>query len=269
MDLVAPENYNIKTRIGSLLFDIHLDNTFRLANPPSRFNKHHHSMYEIHFITEGSGSLVFDNEAIELRPTYYYVIPPGIYHAIVPDRQNTLRKYTIRFQYMELNEHEQHFPANEVETIKKMLASTLLLSSQDKSDNVRLLQEINSEVEHQSLGYYTKLQSLINLLLINMFRASAPTPMPVYRIPHRIGDDKHSLVIDEYFDHYRSGLTLHDLAAKLRLSTRQTNRILQKMYHATFRQKLTDIRIEEGKELLKNSKDTITFIADQLGFSSS
>ncbi|MBP1990741.1 helix-turn-helix transcriptional regulator [Paenibacillus eucommiae] len=264
----SPENYNIKTRIGPLLFDIVLDDTFRLANAPSLFNRHNHSVYEIHFVIEGKGKLVMDRLEVELQPHYCYVIPPGIYHAVIPDKGSQLRKFTIRFTYTELNEHELFFPANEVEALKSALAEVSYFCMEDTGENYRLLTDINQELENRPIGYYTKLQSCFNQLFVNLIRAAAPGTQSAYTIPRRIAYDKRGMIIDAFFDQYRSGLTIEDLASELRLSPRQTNRILQKMYNTTFRQKLTDIRMEEGKDRLKNSTDSVTSIAAQLGFAS-
>lgn len=264
------ENYNIKTRIGPLLFDIVMDDSFRYATAPSLFNRHNHASYEIHFIVEGEGSLTLDSEQIPIQANYYYFIPPRVYHSIIPKTATSLRKYTIRFQFTELNEHDLYFPANEIQALKKTLSNMTQCSSAEQSDNLLLLHQINMELEQQSLGYYAKLQALFNQLLINVLRTSSPDTtnnMP-YQMPRRLSFDKRSNIIENFFDQYQKDLMLETLAELLNLSPRQTNRILQSMYQLSFRQKLIDVRIEESKVRLENTNDSIMMIAEQTGFKS-
>lgn len=212
--------------------------------------------------------MIVGSDKVELLPNHYYLIPPGIYHTITQDSKSTLCKYTIRFEYTELNEHDLYFPANEVEAIKIALSNMHRFSVAEMGENLSLLQKINDELEQRSLGYYTKLQSYFNQILITVMRTTSPDTHMSYNIPRRLGHDKRSQIIESFFDRYSSELTLEDLAAQLRLSQRQTNRILQKMYNRSFRQILIDIRIEESKARLKDTEDSIMLIAEQLGFTS-
>ncbi|MDF2719225.1 MAG: response regulator [Paenibacillus sp.] len=113
------------------------------------------------------------------------------------------------------------------------------------------------------------MQSGFNEILIELMRAltsfsaaSVPIPLPGM-------DDARSQLIDDYFDHYSSHLTLEHLSGLLHLSTRQTNRVLQQMYKKTFSEKLADIRIEAARKQLAHTKLPVSLIAEQLGFASS
>ena len=264
----SPENYNIKTRIGPILFDIYLDDSFLSAQAPSRSNRHNHANFELHFIVEGGGLLMMNGEEIRLQPGHYYVIPPGVYHAILTDPAIRLSKYTFRFDYTELNDYDTYFPANEVERLKTALTGIGYFYERDQAGNICILHDVIHELSMQSLGYYAKLQSCFNQVLVNVIRSTASGTQPPYRIPSRLGEDNRSLIIDAFFDQYRSDLTLEQLAGQLQLSPRQTRRILSKLYGTTFMEKLEDIRIEEAKDRLKHSKDSILMISEKLGFTS-
>ncbi|MDF2671049.1 MAG: transcriptional regulator, AraC family [Paenibacillus sp.] len=264
----SSENYNIKTRIGSLLFDIYLDGSFLSADAPSRSNRHNHSMVEIHFILSGSGRLVLNREEITLLPQHFYVIPPGLYHAILVGKHETLGKYTFRFEYAELRDGDSFFPVDEVEALKSALANIQYAGTPDHDGNIPILQQIIRELELRPLGYYAKLQSCFNQILVHVLRSNSSLASGSYHIPNRMSDDQRSHIIDQYFDQYNTNLTLEHLSELLHLSTRQTNRILRQMYNTTFRDKLADIRIEEAKDRLRNSNDSITLISERLGFAS-
>ncbi|MDF2815920.1 MAG: transcriptional regulator, AraC family [Paenibacillus sp.] len=264
------ENYNIRTRIGSLLFDIYLDDTFLSAHAPHRSNRHNHSMMEIHFIVSGKGVLVLNREEITLKPNHYYVIPAGVYHAILAgtDKLEPLCKYTFRFEYVELKETESYYPASEIESLRTSLCNMQYSEAADHDGNLSLLQQIIHELETRPLGYYAKLQAYFNQILIHVLRSNTSLQTSAYHIPNRISDDQRSHVIDTFFDQYNMNLTLEDLADLLHLSTRQTNRIIRQLYNTTFRDKLADIRIEEAKDRLRNTNDSVTLISEQLGFAS-
>lgn len=268
MNRELSEHYNIQTRIGPLLFDIHLDGTFLSAQGPSRTNRHNHSSYELHFVVEGSGRLVLNRDEIELQPDHYYVIPPGVYHAIIPIARGGLRKYTFRFDYTVHKENGIVFPANEAASLRTALMGMPYWEERDLSGNIDILHHIVRELDVQPLGYYAKLQSLFNQIIVNVIRSTASQVHAPTQMPSRMSDDRRSQVIDAFFDQYRSDLNLEDLAEQLLLSPRQTSRILCQLYGTTFRQKLADIRIEEAKDRLKHSKDSILLIAEQLGFAS-
>ncbi|MBO9610726.1 MAG: AraC family ligand binding domain-containing protein, partial [Paenibacillaceae bacterium] len=262
----SPETYNFKTRVGPLLFDVFLDDTFSLGTAPKRFNPHNHASFEAHFIIGGTGRLALYREEIPLQPGTCHVIPPGVYHAVVSERADPLRKYTLRFNYTELGDYDLYFPANEVASLKAALSRIGYFAVADREGDCRSLGEINEELERKSLGYYAKIQSILNRVLIHLLRAGAGTAesLPVYGVPRRLGNDSHASIIEEFFDHYDSNLSLADLAAQLGLSPRQTNRILQQRYRASFRQKLADIRMEDAKDRLQRTDATVAQIAEQL-----
>ena len=61
---------------------------------------------------------------------------------------------------------------------------------------------------------------------------------------------------------------LEELAVKLGLGTRQTERLLQKHYGKTFLQKKTEARMSAAAILLTDSSRSITSVAEALGYSS-
>ena len=75
-------------------------------------------------------------------------------------------------------------------------------------------------------------------------------------------------MIEEYFLYQYRSLSLEDLAKRLGLSTRQTERLLQKQYGKTFLQKKTEARMSAAAILLSNAEYSITSIAEELGYSS-
>jgi AraC-like DNA-binding protein len=250
------------------MFTIHLDATFLSDGSPAMQNQHNHAMCELHFVESGSGLLSLSGKEEELIPHTAYLIPAGLYHAFQSDRFTPLRKYTFRFEYLEMDEHSDG-PPEEAETLKAVFLPKDFRRIPNQECLLPLFQRITRELQERRLGYYTLVQSGFNEILIELMRAltsfsaaSVPIPLPGM-------DDARSQLIDDYFDHYSSHLTLEHLSGLLHLSTRQTNRVLQQMYKKTFSEKLADIRIEAARKQLAHTKLPVSLIAEQLGFASS
>ncbi|GAA3413218.1 AraC family transcriptional regulator [Paenibacillus hodogayensis] len=267
MELQETMSFSIRARIGNLMFDIHLDTSFLSADAPAMRNRHNHAMTELHFVASGSGRLALNGLEVPLVPHHAYLIPPGLYHAILTDKRTPLRKYTFRFEYIELQD-DFDCPPGEIEALKAVFPPTDYRCIPNQSGFLERLQQIARELEERRLGYYTKVQNAFNEILIDLIRAMTTRTDRFDPLPTRGTDDVRSHLIDAYFDHYSSHLTLEHLAAQLHLSTRQTNRVLQHMYKKTFSEKLADIRIEAAQERLVNTDLPISLIAEQLGFAS-
>ncbi|TMV48643.1 helix-turn-helix domain-containing protein [Paenibacillus mesophilus] len=268
IEFIAATNIMIQTRIGSLMFTIHMDATFLCDGSPAMQNQHNHAMSELHFVESGSGLLALSGKEEELIPHTVYLIPSGLYHAFQSDRFTLLRKYTFRFEYSVTDELSDG-PPEEAETLKEVLFSKELRRIPNQECLLPLFKRIVRELQERRLGYYTIVQAGFNEILIELMRAltsfsAAPVPTPLPGV-----DDARSQLIDNYFDQYSSQLTIEHLSGLLHLSTRQTTRVLQQMYKKTFSEKLADIRIEAARKQLAHTKLPVALIAEQLGFTSS
>lgn len=261
------ENLNVKTRIGSLLFDILLGSGFSDINDSRPSEKHNHSSYEIHFIVKGEGVLCVDNTEIELCPGSFFIIGPGVYHSIRQNAQNPMLRYHMKFEYSAVKNPDSFFPAIENANIQEILSNIRCVYLSDTSNNITLIQEIHRELELKAIGCYSKIQCLFIQIIINLLRCISLGSDRKYSLPQKVKDDQRSSIIESFFDNYQSDLTIEQLASLLNLSSKQTNRILKRLYDTSFKQKLLDIRIEVAKDLLKNSRDSIEFISERVGYS--
>lgn len=260
------ENLNLKTRIGTLLFDILLDSGFGNINDSRPSEKHNHSSYEIHFIFKGKGVLCIDNTEIDLYPGSYFVIGPGIYHSIRQNVQNPIQRYYMKFDYMTVKNTDSFFPASEVENIIEVLSNIRFAYLNDELNSIRLIQDIHHELEMKTIGFYSKIQCLFTQIIINLLRSISFSERK-YALPQKVKDEQRSCMIESFFDDYQSNLTVEQLASLLNLSSRQANRVMKRLYGTSFKQKLLDIRIEVAKDLLKNTTDPIELISEKVGYS--
>jgi len=260
-------NLNIKTRIGSILFNIILDKGFFELNDGFHTEKHNHSAYEIHFIIKGSGSVEIKGKSCEISPNSYYIIAPGIYHEQKVDLANPIGKYSFRMEYKLLGIPEDFFPIEENSRIAEIFKSIEFFSAEDIHNNLSLMYEIRNELQNQWIGYYSRIQSLFSQLIINIIRDMASKQKTGYGIPERVFYEKRNVIIEDFFEYnYNSSATAHDLAKLLHVSIRQLNRIMKDSFNMSFKQKMLEKRMEVSKSLLKNTELPVKVVSERVGY---
>ncbi|MEF3313752.1 AraC family transcriptional regulator [Paenibacillus sp. GYB004] len=267
------DRLNIKVRIGSLLFDVLLNDNIVPRALGYVQEKHNHAAFELQFVWSGSGTLIFDETEQILGSGSIHLIGPNIFHGVKPDANDPVVRSTLRFTFREDKESDSWFPLTESEQLEAVLSSVnycRLPADADHGMLFRLVDEIRHEIATPSLGSYTNVQSLFAQIIVRVARAvrlDSGTPVD-YAIPSRVTDDLRSHIIDVFFMGYRQNLTLEMLAAQLSLSTKQVNRLLKKYFQTSFKQKLLDTRVEVAKDLLRTSALPVERIAGEVGYPS-
>jgi AraC-like DNA-binding protein len=267
------DRLNIKVRIGSLLFDVLLNDN--IVPRPLEYvqEKHNHAAFELQFIWSGSGTLIFDETEQTLGSGSIHLIGPSIFHAVKPDENDPVVRSTLRFTFRENKESDPWFPLTEAEQLEAVLSGVNYCRLPVDADHemlFRLVDEVRHEIETPSLGSYTNVQSLFAQIIVRVARAiilDSGTTVE-YAIPSRVKDDLRSHIIDIFFMGYRQNLTLEMLAAQLSLSTKQVNRLLKRYFQTSFKQKLLNTRIEVAKDLLRTSDLPVEYIAGEVGCAS-
>lgn len=266
-DINNKMNMNIKTRIGSILFNIILDRGFFETVEGLSAENHNHSAFEVHFVTKGAAFLCVNNEQKDINENNYYVVAPGIFHEHRVNPGESFSKCSFRIEYRLLDTEEEFFPVEESRKILEVLRSITFFSSEDKNNNLKLLHEISLEMENQRLGYYSKIQSLFTQLIINLIRDISSNQRISYSIPERLFYEKRCLMIEDFFEfNYMNNPTAADLARLIHVSVRQLNRILKDNFSVSFKQKLLEKRIEMSKNLLKSSALPVKVISERVGY---
>ena len=254
----------IKTRIGSLLFDILLDRNFT-SRRIRTVEKHNHYVFEIQFFEAGSGSLTVSDEVHPIAAGAVHFIGPGVYHAIKADPDDPISRFYIQFSVQDTHVCDDYFPEQETRKIVEALFSVDGFRFADTASLWSLIGRIKAELNARPLGYYAHIQSLFNQMIVQIVRAIRPESAN-YAPPAKELDDLRTRIIEYYFTRYKDRLRLEELAGLLNLSTKQTNRILHAYYGVSFKQKLLETRIEVAKDLLRNTDWPLSRIAEEVGY---
>lgn len=137
----------------------------------------------------------------------------------------------------------------------------------DTQNSGNCIIEIFEELKIRGTGDVFQIEALLQQLFVKLIRNYEKGGRPKASAP-LISSGKTALVIEEYFLYQYRSLSLEELAGKLGLSTRQTERLLLCRYGKNFLQKKTEARMSAAVILLSDPTKTITDIAEELGYSS-
>lgn len=266
------------------------DQGFFLYQKERDLNVHRHLNHELYFIEEGTVELLCEEELFSCTENDIFFIPAGKAHNV-----QTLSKdaslYSLRFSLSK----DASLPSPSQTCHGKDFCcapakSPALQSPQlfpDKKELSVYIHRIRAELYLQNLFASDMIQGLLQIFYGDLLRLLLnPSGMPRlpqhfsiafdYQNPECINGYRSDIpqefyidLMDEYFTHfYQKSPSLQNLADQLHLSISQTQRLLKNHYGLSFREKLTQTRIDAAKHLMSTTTLSMEAIAEQIGYSS-
>ncbi|MGN1021457.1 MAG: AraC family transcriptional regulator [Aristaeellaceae bacterium] len=223
-------------------------------------HSHGSRCYEIHYISGGYGRLVTGGQEYSIVPNTLFTTGPHVMHAQQPDPQDPMMEFCI---YLRVND-----PARQksLSPLVHTFCRTDFWIGQDTQGIRGLMLQLLSELEHTYIGYQEQIRLLLSQILIAIVR-NYEQPRDLHPESARTPQvDQKSLLIEEYFLYEYGNLSLEELARRLYLSPRQTQRLLREYYGKTFHEKKLEARMSAACILLEDGSRTITSIAQALGY---
>jgi AraC-like DNA-binding protein len=268
--LFDTSDLDIKISLGNIILNI-LFITYESPRPSWAYSNHYHSSYELHFIPFGNGQLHVMGNTFKIEPGTFYITGPGIFHEQKADNIDPMCEYCINFEVNILkkkNNKTELYIQNEIDEILNIILNTNFWFGKDVFSSVNLFTDIIFNLENRMLGYYSYIQNLVSLVILNALRCFANYKKTNYSIPSKILNDSRRAIIDDYFFYSNQPLNREELAKKIGTSIRQLNRSMKEYYGLSFKEKLIYDRLEQAKKLLLYTDLTINEIASKTGFSS-
>ena len=190
---------------------------------------HYHSKnsYELHFITEGKGTLQTENNEYPLQKGDFFITGPLIKHAQISDKSNFLQDIFIYLQVKKVND--------------KNNGAELFLNTDfcfyHKFD-FSVPRQILFEYKNNFFSKEDMISGLLKQLLTIIIRVYDENSHDSSFLSDSL-DEQRFLIIENMFL-YKKDLTLSSLASRLGLSERQTQRFLKTHYNKSFREKLKE-----------------------------
>ena len=246
-------------------------------------HSHAKDCYEIHYVTDGTGSVLLGDTRIPVEANTIYVTGPHIFHEQTPDLTHPMAEMCVYMQF--LSSSEQFADAHvDHHLIQSFLQQTCWIGT-DTTGILLIMKQLFSEAKTPSvIGHSAYMSGLFVQLfcaLVRCYQTTSPSSSiaticsdfvrtnSVFKNSICVSYDTLSpLAIEEAFlNNYRT-ITLASLANATHLSVRQLQRLIQKQYGTTFQKKRTQARISAACILLKTTSYSLSEIADQTGYSS-
>lgn len=204
-------------------------------------HRHGAQSYEIHYCMNGSGELSTEDSTYPLKKNMLYITGPNIWHRQLVNKKEPLCEVCLYIQIttsgndiLSKNFNSTHFwigeATTELQRFFDLLQQTLNKNSfYSKELQIHLAELIVTEISH--------------LYSENLIVADKDTP-----------DDKKFIIIEEAFLFDYASITIDELANRIGLSVRQTQRVLKQFYGVTFREKCMKSRLEASYIMLKQGK---------------
>ena len=226
------------------------------------YYQHRHPGYELHYIQSGQSKVTCCGNTHILNPGMLVLIPPGAYHDVAITADNTSRLcISFDIQRKTRNSNPDIFA-------KSMPAVTAL----DGTEPEYILQKINQMLETNRDDLYKndKLLALCSSLLLELIPCFTNSPNK-YTMPQPISEpEDRNYKIDTFLGtNFMHNNAKSRMAADLYISPRQLQRVIQKNYGMSYRQKLAETRVQIAVDLLTNSDTPIHKISEILGYNCS
>ena len=224
-------NYSeLTVAIGKQTFPLYLQPGFFNTDPTGpRLHKHRYT--EIHLIAEGQCEYLIGSQKYLVEPGQALAIPAGVFHQCITAEQQAKK---TAFQ----------IPIPLKDPLKKTLLSGLVQ---------KIIQNIEQTEAKSSLS------AMLALVCSEFVQTQAqiqPLRDPAFIIHERLANE------------YYMDLSLEDIATDLKLSRKQTERLIVKHTGNTFRNEIARRRIEAARHLLATEDITLAEAAERVGYKS-
>ncbi len=225
-------------------------------------HRHSNTSYEIHYAARGHGTVTVDGRTHAVDADTLYVTALGVEHAQVSPAEDPIEEYCLYLNCQRA--------AVRPDDPLALFADTAFWMGRDEGRVFPLLARLIEENRHPLPDTRYMNETLLRqviLTLARMYRQRAATGATASPAPALTRAGFLPILEDAFFYRHRD-LTLTDLAELLNLSTRQTQRLLQRHFGKTFSQKLTEARMAAASQYLLTTGLSVTEISERLGFSS-
>lgn len=188
--------------------------------------RHAHSAnsYELHFITGGHGTLVTDKGKYNLVRNNFFITGPGVYHAQFANQEDRVEDVFLMLQVVN---------AKKTNVISSVFLNNYFCFLEEF--DVSLAEMLLAEYRSKYPDYKSAVMGLTIKLLADITRRLLPNSFSDNISEEELNDRRFVLIEQAFL--YSKDLTLSQLAGRIGVCERQTQRLLKKYYGKSFREK--------------------------------
>jgi AraC-like DNA-binding protein len=239
-------------------------------NPQSELPDHLHDWYELVYVYEGKGTFFIDQTFYEMRKGDVFFIPGNTIHRAFPDKDDPVTSTAIFFspllmQHASLGDSFSYLSCFEQSKLQKNYQVTLPLALQLTLEST--LEHIQLELEHKKPGYRHSIILDLQRMLLQLSRGTDTDGLIIQTdsTTEPFWMKKILFYIDE---HLEQDVGLAALSVKASISPAHFSRVFKKLTGMNITEYITTKRIIRAKELLLETDNNISLIAESCGFDS-
>lgn len=214
-----------------------------VSSPYFPMHSHGRNFYELHFVINGSGSATVDNTTYHLSPGTVYITGPLVPHEHKSDTDAPLTELCIQLEIS-----KQKYASGTY--MSDSLINTTFWMEKDLGNSDYFIELLKNECTNIRPGYTEAAKHLVGLILISLLRCfSGINVTPVTYQKSNLDYKRLNIIEDSFFKDFAT-LSLPELAQRLKLSPRQTQRFLKNNYSRTFIEMLSDTRVNKAREFI-------------------
>lgn len=224
-------NLDINFTIGSTRFrtlNIAYEHLHRII--PS--HSHGDNSYEIHYVASGRGYITVGEKTYEITPNTLYMAGPHVAHAQISVQGDPMVDYCIYLRLRRTSSGEK-----KTDDLDRLFTEKTFWIGQDNCQIKNTLELLFRELKEQKTGYTVYVETLLRQLIVQMIRNYQGGKKALHHFKPATPAEAQDFIIEESFLYDYPVLTLEQLAERLGLGCRQTERLMQDIYGKTFLQK--------------------------------
>lgn len=224
---------------------------------PVPAHSHSRNSYEVHYISQGQGSLFACGTKYPLSAGCLFITGPDIMHRQEPDPASPMLEDCVYFYIEDSGTSLKNAP------VTRLFQNNPFWYGRDCHNLSSILQRIHQELPLRSIGHTAALNACFQEYLIALARNMTST-----NVEERLPSRPVQLEIESAFLYRYRDLTLDDICAVTGMCRRQTQRLLTKYYGCGFQKKRTQARMAAAADYITQGGHTAEEIAELTGYSS-
>lgn len=262
-----PFSLEIPVQVGILNLTFFINENLFVSNAEVVSIPHNHHDFEMRYISAGTCRQVVDSGQYLAAQGDLLLVYPFEYHCQSLDADAApSEQYNLRFSPAPPGGKENPSYRRVLDNLQSILEEKRLIHDSGLT-LLPYFEHLAGEIYNREVGYVNNIQALCTLIFTNVIRlcgGSCTGLFPAMELKYR-GYER--TAVDEFF-RYRllTDVTVQDLAESMKLSVRQVNRILHKLFGMSFSQKLTEQRLMEAANRIASTNDALLKISQDCGF---
>lgn len=245
-----------KFKLDDLSINVTIDNSFTHSSERKDISigTHCHALHEMFFVKSNPYTL-FDKENTKEYKNCVVCIPPLFYH-------NSARgdDYRILFSYR----HTDKKSSDLYKYMESLFSSPKPVSAKINSSIIFYIDELTKILSGPDKLSSDMVSSLLKLIFYTIYKCNTNVIETENPKPY----DSYLITIDDILSDYQRDINLQTVSDALKLSTKQTSRIIRSKYKTSLAELITTKRLEVACELLISSDMNISNIVEHINFPS-